>query len=281
MKLVHYLDEKWVKDNDLKISGFDISVLRGFGIFDFLRTYNQQPFMCKEHVDRLFRSSKILDIKLPFTKGEITQTILEGIKKNKKECEDFNIRIVVTGGVGVDSVTPGKPSTIVIFSEVQDYPQSYYEKGVKVITSLEKRTLAQAKSLNYLMGVILLQKAKKEKAVEVIYLNEKGKIFEGTTSNFFVVVNKTLITPKDGILVGVTRQVIFKIAKKLGIKIVEKDLTMKDISKFREAFLTASNKEVMPVVQIDKRRIGTGKVGAITKQIMEDFKALTDSYTFS
>lgn len=281
MKLVHYLNGKWVKQDDLKISAFDVAVLRGFGIFDFLRTYNQQPFLCKEHIDRLFRSAKLLGIKLPFTKEEITQIVRYGIKKNRKECKDFNIRIVITGGVGVDSVTPGKPTTIIQYTEAVAYPQSFYEKGVKVITFAARRALAEAKSLNYMIGIVAIQKAKKEKAIEAIYTDEKGKIFEGTTSNLFIVTNKTLITPKDGILVGVTRQMLFKLAKKLGIKIVEKDLTTKDIPKFREAFLTASNKEIMPVTQIDKRRVGSGKVGQITKQLMEEYKAITDSYIFS
>lgn len=281
MKLVQYLNGKWVKDENLKISAYDVSVLRGFGIFDFLRTYRQQPFMLKEHVQRLFNSAKALDIKLPWTKEEIVQIVLEGIHKNRKLTEDFNIRIVVTGGVGVDSVTPGNPSLIVMFAPVADFPKSYFTDGVKIITYPAKRVIAEAKSLNYLIGILALQKAKKENAVEAVYVDEKGKLYEGTTSNFFAVVGKTLITPKDEVLIGITRQVLVKLVKKHGIKLAERDLFYKDVPKFKEAFLTASNKEVMPVVKIDAKKVGNGKVGPITKKIMEEFKILTDSYTFS
>lgn len=281
MKLVNFLDGKWLRNEDLKISAFDISVLRGFGIFDFLRTYRHEPFMLTEHVDRLFKSAKHLGMVVPYNKEEIKNIILEGIRRNKKEAADFAIRIVVTGGVGIDSVTPGKHSLLVIFSPLQDYPKSYYEKGVKIITYPEKRVIAEAKSLNYLIGVVALGKAKKEKAVEAVYRDEKGKLYEGTTSNFFVVMNKTIVTPKNEILMGVTRQVLLKLAKKQGIKLVEKDIYYKDISKCKEAFITASNKEVMPVVKIDAKKVGNGKVGPITKKLIEDFRTLTDSYTFS
>lgn len=281
MKLVQYLNGKWVHDENLKVSVYDVSVLRGFGIFDFLRTYRQQPFMLKEHVQRLFNSAKVLGIKLPWTREEIVQIVLEGIHKNRKLTNDFNIRIVVTGGIGADSVTPGKGSLVVIFAPLVDFPKSYFEEGVKIITYPAKRVVASAKSLNYLVGIMALQKAKKEQAVEAVYRNEKGKLYEGTTSNFFGVINKTLVTPKEEILIGITRQVLLKLAKKRGIKFAERDLYYKDVSKFTEAFLTASNKEIMPVIKIDTKKVGNGKVGPITKQIMEDFKTLTDSYSFS
>lgn len=281
MKLVSFLDEKWLKNEDLKISAFDISVLRGFGIFDFLRTYRHQPFMLTEHIDRLFKSAKYLGMIVPYNKEEIKNIILEGIEKNKKQAVDFAIRIVVTGGVGIDSVTPGKHSLLIIFSPLQNYPKSYYEKGVKIITYQEKRVIAEAKSLNYLVGVVALGKAKKQKAIEAIYKDEKGKLYEGTTSNFFVVMNNTIITPKNEILMGVTRNVLLKLAKKQGIKLVEKDIYYKDISKCKEAFITASNKEIMPVVQVDDKKIGQGKVGPVTKKLIEGFNTLTSSYVFS
>lgn len=187
MKNFHYLDGRWVDSKNLKISVFDLSVLRGFGVFDFLRTYNSRPFRLKEHIDRLFNSAKILGINIGKTKKEIEKLVLTGIKKNRKG--ELNIRIVVTGGVGPDSLTQGKPSIIIAFTPAIDYPAEYYQKGVKIVSFKTKRVLPAAKSLNYQMGILALQKSKKQKAVEAIYIDEKGKIYEGTTSNFFAVIN--------------------------------------------------------------------------------------------
>src|SRR4030042_6036267 len=146
MMEIHYFDGQWLKSDELKISVFDLSVLRGFGVFDFLRTYHRRPFRLEDHVDRLFNSTKVLGLKVPLTKKEIGRLVEEGIKKNP-HLTDLNVRIVVTGGVGPDSTIPGKPSLIIIFSQAVDYPADYYKKGIRVITFQAKRTLPQAKSL--------------------------------------------------------------------------------------------------------------------------------------
>ncbi len=275
MKNFHYLDGKWVESDGLKISAFDLSVLRGYGIFDFLRTYNHKPFGLKEHIDRLYNSARILGLPMRWKREEITRIIAEGLKKNKRVYPDFNIRIVVTGGVGPDSTTLGEPSLIVIFSAAIDYPDTFYEKGVKIITHQYMRNLPDAKTLNYLIGIQVLQKAKKEGAVEVVYVYNNGKIYEGTTSNFFAVKDGALLTPKSDILVGVTRRVIFELATKLKIPLKEGNLYYKDIRSFDEVFITASNKEVMPVVKIDDKRVSDGRIGAITKLLITEYRKLT------
>jgi len=272
MPNIHYLNGHWVYDSDLKISAFDLSFLRGFGVFDFLRTYNRKPFRLADHLDRLFNSAKILGIKIGKTKKEIERIVLAGIKKNL--AGELNIRLVVTGGVGPDSITPGQPSLIVMFTPVVAYPKRYYTKGVKVITYQAQRLLPQAKSLNYLEGIIALQKAKKEKAVEAVY-TAYGKIFEGVTSNFFAVINGKLVTPKNEILPGVTKKVVLSIAKRLKIGVEEREIKLSEIKNFQEAFLSASNKEIMPVVRIDETIVGNGRVGKITQRLMKEFRQMT------
>jgi len=272
MPNIHYLNDNWVDDEGLKISAFDLSFLRGFGVFDFLRTYNRKPFRLTDHLDRLFNSAKILGIKIGKTKKEIERIVLAGIKKNL--AGELNIRLVVTGGVGPDSITPGKPSLIVMFTPVVAYPKKYYTKGVKVITYPAQRLLPQAKSLNYLEGIIALQKAKKEKAVEAVY-TAYGKIFEGVTSNFFAVINGKLVTPKNEILPGVTKKVVLSIAKRLKIGVEEREIKLSEIKNFQEAFLSASNKEIMPVVRIDETIVGNGRVGKITQRLMKEFRQMT------
>lgn len=272
MKSLHYLNNAWVTEKDLTISVFDLSVIRGYGVFDFLRTYNNKPFYFDEHIDRLFRSAKLLGITVPKTKPQIKKIILEGLVKNT--FPEKNIRIVVTGGVAVDGITPGKPSFFVIFTNAHDYPKEFYEKGVKVITYPHIRAFPGAKSLNYLSGVVALQQARKEKAVEALFVGPNGEIYEGTTSNFFAVIKGKLVTPKNSILLGITRTIVIAVAKKEGIEVVERDMNVSEIPQMSEAFITASNKEVMPVVRINSIPINKQKVGEITRRIYEEYKRM-------
>lgn len=272
MQSLQYLNNTWVSEKDLKISVFDLSVIRGFGVFDFLRTYHNKPFQLNAHIDRLFHSAKTLGIVIPKTKLQIKQIIEEGLAKNA--LPEKNIRIVVTGGITSDGITPGDPSFFIIFTKAVDYPQNYYENGVKIITYPHLRPFPEAKSLNYQAGIVALQQAKREKAIEAVFVGPKGEIYEGTTSNFFAVVKNTLITPPSDILYGITRKIVIDIAKKNGIKVDERKLFLSDIPKFEEAFITASNKEVMPVVKVNTTIIGKGIKRTITQRIQTEYNKL-------
>jgi len=272
----HYLNNRWVKTKDLKITAFDLAVTRGFGAFEFLRTYNKKPFRLEEHLNRFFHSLSILQMKPAKTKKEIKKIIKEGIKKNK--MKDLSIRIIQTGGKSDDGLIPkGKSNFIVMFSVVKIYPKKYYKQGIKLLTYPFLRRLAKAKSLDYLIGVLAVKKAKKQKAVEALYIDSE-KIYEGVTSNFFAVIEEKIVTPKDNVLPGITRQVVIEIAKKLGFLVEERDLFLKEIPNFSEAFITATTKEIMPAVVIDNLKIGDGKVGKITKILMKEFKRLVAKY---
>lgn len=272
MDSLHYLNDQWVGEKDLTISVFDLSVIRGFGVFDFLRTYNNKPFKLDEHIDRLFRSAATLGITVPKTKSQIKRIIAEGLKKNS--LPEKNIRIVVTGGVAGDGITPGRPSFFVIFVKAVDYPEEFYRQGVKVITYQHLRPFPEAKSLNYQAGIVALQKAKKEKAVEALFVGPKGEIYEGTTSNFFAVIDGKIVTPKDNILFGITRNIVIDIAKKAGVEVVERSINISEIPDMSEAFITASNKEVMPVIKINLQTIGNGEVGKTAKQLSALYERL-------
>lgn len=271
--IMHYLNGDWVEEKDLKISAFDLSVIRGFGVFDFLRTYNRKPFLLEPHIDRFFNSAKELGIVLPKSKEEIAAIVAEGIAKNS--LSDFNIRMVATGGVGPDGVTPGTPSLIVMFTEAHDYPAHFYEKGVKVITYPHLRTFPTAKTLNYLAAIVALQMARNNDAIEAVYTDNALRILEGTTSNFFAVLNGRLVTPKNDILIGITRGVVLELAHELGVTVEEREISTSEIPTFQEAFITASNKEVMPVVMIDEVTIGDGVVGQITQSIRKRYTAVS------
>lgn len=270
----HYLNGKWVKTEGFKISAFDLAVTRGFGAFDFLRTYDRQPFCLDDHLNRFFNSAKLLGLKVPKTKKEIRNIIFEGIKKNPGG--KLNIKIILTGGETTDGITPtGKHLLLLTFTPAVEYPKKFYQKGVSVITIKGSRFLPQVKYLNYTQAVLAMMRAKKEGAEEALYVDEKGRITEAARSNFFAVIGGRLVTPKIGILFGITRKVVLELAEKLNIPFEEKDIFVSQIKDFNEAFISASNKEIMPAIQIDNQIISDGKVGKITKKLMKEFKAFT------
>ena len=274
MRSINYINGKWVNNEDLKISAFDLSVIRGFGIFDFLRTYNKKPFRIDDHIDRLFSSAKILSITVPKTREEIKEIVANGLQKNS--YPEATIKLLLTGGISKDGITPGEPSFIVMFTGLPSYPEINYTKGVKIISYPYLRFLPEVKSFNYFPAVYAMQKATKEKAVEVLYIDQKHIIRECTRSNIFFIKGGKLITPKeDLILKGVTRKIVIEVAKKNRIQIIERDIKENEISSFDECFITGSTIEVLPTVLIDKIKIGNGKVGSVTGRIMRLFNDAT------
>ena len=274
--LVHYLNGQWLPKADLKISAFDISVLRGFGVFDFLRTYNQIPFRLQDHINRLHNSARALSMTVPVTDEELSSIINEGISRNSTQTPEFNIRIVVTGGISEDSISVGKGSLIVIFAPGHDYPEEFYTKGIKVATFKVMRQIPNAKSLDYMAGIGRLAKARKDGAIELIHVGPQGNLYEGMTSNFFAIIDNKLITAREGILEGITKKIILEeLAPQLNITVQERFPTIPEIPSFTECFITASNKEIMPVTFIDDQQIGDGTVGPLTKQLIAEFRKIT------
>ncbi len=270
-----YVNGNWALDSEAKIPVFDLAVLRGFGIFDFLRTYKHVPFRLDAHLDRLWNSARLLQITIPISKLELEKIITDGLKRNAAAAEDFNIRIIVTGGISPDSISIGTPSLIVLYTKAHVYPPEFYATGIKVTTFPVKRFIPEAKSINYMAGVLELKKARGLGATEIIHTDETGEIYEGMTSNFYAVINGKIITRPSEILEGITKKVVREIAAELKIPIVERTLNISEIKNFDEVFVTASNKEIMPVNMIDDVKIGSGKAGALTKKLIAAYRKLT------
>ncbi|MBW4574285.1 MAG: aminotransferase class IV [Aphanothece sp. CMT-3BRIN-NPC111] len=268
-----FLNGKYVTFDQACLPLNDLGIVRGYGVFDFIRTYNGIPFKLQEHVQRLQNSAKIIGLSLPWSTEEI-----EAIAKNTLErnnLSEANIRIVVTGGSSTDFITPmGKPSLMVIVTPVTEYLREYYEQGVKVITVQIERSLPGAKSLNYISAISALQQAKLTNAVEALYVDRQGHVSEGTTTNLFVFQGDKLITPQENILNGITREIVLQLAKDK-FEIIKQPINYSDLSNYDEVFITATNKEIMPVVQIDELTISTGKPGANTQTIMDLFYKYT------
>ena len=273
----YYVDGRFVDDGDAFISAKDLTVLRGFGVFDFLRTYNKRPFYLKEHVERLRNSAKHIGLAIKESNTDICSIVEETLKKNTHNDES-NIRIVYTGGISSDGVTPqGNGKLMVMVTHKHELPESWYTKGAKIITVDVERFIPESKSTSYLPAIFALQKAGKAGAVEAIYVDRNKRILEGTTTNFFYFKGSKLITSQKGILPGITRGVVMNLAKK-HFDVEVRDIKFSELSKMQEVFITASNKEIVPVIKINAMKVSDGKPGKNTRLVMELFRDYTTKY---
>jgi len=280
-----WLDGQLLDKNEAKVSVFDHGLLYGDGVFEGIRFYNGRIFRLEEHIRRLFESAKAIVMDIPWTQEEVCRFTCETVAANG--LTDGYIRLVVTrgeGGLGLNPYLCPKPSMFIIASTIQLYPKEHYENGLSVITCATRRPapgalMPQVKSLNYLNNVMAKVEAIQGGALEAVMLNEQGYVAECTGDNIFIIKNGTLLTPliSDGALDGITRAVIIELAAKLGIPFVERSITRYDIFICDECFLTGTAAEVIPVVSLDRRAIGDGKPGSITKKFLEEFHKLAMS----
>jgi branched-chain amino acid aminotransferase len=240
-----------------------------------LRTYGTTPFRLRDHIRRLESSASQIALALPWSAEQLEEIVLETYRRN--EIPDASIRIVVTGGPSANFMTPqGKPSLVVMVHPIIPNPASYYTQGCRATSTLVERTMATVKSLNYIGAIVAMDEANKTGAVEALYLDAEDRLTEGTRANLFVVHDNLLITPREGVLKGITRQVVLEIAA-TEFEVVEGPIHYQDLDAFDEAFLTSTTKEVLPLVQIDQHMIGTGLPGPKTKRIMQLFHAYARS----
>jgi branched-chain amino acid aminotransferase len=280
-----WLDGELVDESAAKISVFDHGLLYGDGVFEGIRFYNGRVFRLEEHIRRLFDSARAIVLNIPWTQEEVCRFTLETIAANN--LQDGYIRLVVTrgaGGLGLNPYLCERASMFIISSSISLYPAEYYENGLEVITCATRRPapaalMPQVKSLNYLNNIMAKVEAIQAGALEAIMLNEQGYVAECTGDNIFIIRDGVLHTPQvsDGALDGITRNVILELADQLGVKKIERCMTRYDIFTADECFLTGTAAEVIPVVALDRRQIGTGKPGEVTKRFIEAFRALAGS----
>ncbi len=279
-----YIDGEWPDEADAKISVFDHGLLYGDGVFEGIRFYAGNVFRLDEHLERLYDSAKAILLEIPLTIDEMREATLETIRRN--ELRDGYIRLVVTRGVGTLGLSPFncKPSVIIIAANIALYAEECYTKGLVVVTCGTRRPSPAAlspsiKSLNYLNNIMAKIEAINAGATEGLMLNEEGLVAECTGDNVFYARKGTIYTPPNyaGSLPGITRGVIFELAAKLGIPIIEREMTRYDIYTCDEAFLTGTAAEVIPMVMLDRRHLGTGAPGEITLKLMAAFHDLTRS----
>lgn len=255
---------------EARVGIYDIGLLRGFGIYEALTTSGGVPFMWKEHIERFRASAKRLDIKVPASDEELRRAVDELISRNG--YAETNIKFILTGGTAANSIeyNPDSPTFYILAEEFIPLPEKNFTEGCSLVTFEYQRQLPEYKTIDYLQAV-MLQKMRKEKgALEVLYTWE-GNALEAATSNFFIVKSGVLATPLKGVLHGITRRAVIECARP-HFKIEERDVSVEEIFSADEAFITSSFKEVVPVVRIDGKPIGEGKVGEVVPRVLALFR---------
>lgn len=283
MSIQVYIDGRYYAKEDAKISVFDHGFLYGDGVFEGIRAYNGRVWKLTEHLDRLYASAKAIWMEIPIPWQEMEQVVLETCRRNG--LRDAYIRLVVSRGYGDLGLDPRKcprPTVVCIADSISLYPPEVYTVGMKVISVATRRnpvdTLSpQIKSLNYLTGIMAKISAVTLGYPEVIMLNKEGYVTEGTGDNIFIVKGGKVLTPPAylGILPGITRNSVMEMARDLGYPVEEGVFTLFDLYTADEVFLTGTAAEVVPVVEADARKIGDGKPGAVTGQLIKRFRELT------
>lgn len=277
-----YINGEFLDKENAKISVFDHGFLYGDGAFEGIRSYNGLVYKLNDHIDRLMESLHTLMIQLPLTKKELTQAVIKTLQTNK--LKDAYIRLIVSRGVGDLGLDPrkckGHAGVIIITDKITLYPAELYQRGMEIITVPTVKNHPEAlnpelKSLNYLNNILAKIEATNVGYNEAIMLDHHGYVTECTGDNVFIIKDGVLSTPVHGRLRGITRQAVIEIAQKHKIEVQERPFTRHEVFNAEECFLTGTAAEIIPVVKLDGRTIGTGKPGGTTLKLIRWFKDMT------
>jgi len=280
-----WINGNLVEQGQAKLTVYDHATLYGDGVFEGIRTYGGKIFKCQAHVNRLYNSARQIRLAVPYSKQELIEAMAQTIAAN--EIRDGYIRLVVTRGAGTLGLNPFRcpePNVFIIADQVTLYPREMYENGMAVIIAKTLRTAPSmlnpaVKSLNYLNNIMAKIEAIDAGVSEAIMLNIEGNVAECTGDNLFIVKDGQVITPppEAGILVGITRGVVMDLAKRLGVAVLEQDISPESLYAADECFLTGTAAEVIAVTKIDGRIIGEGKPGPVARKLSQAFRNYIES----
>lgn len=271
------IDGLIVAPEDAKVSVYDRGFLYGDGVFETLRTYRGALFALDEHLDRLEASARAVGIPLPTSRAALERETVEALQAAGNT--ESTVRILVTRGqgpIGLDPAGATSPLRVILVEPFTPPSAGVYREGVATVTVRTERAAdaaPAAKVTNYLAAMLALQRARAAGAQEALLLDAEGYILEGTTSNFFLVVEGELVTaPRTAILSGITRARVIALAGRLGLSVSYRGIGRNSLEAASEAFLTSTLREVVPVVRVDDQRIGDGTPGGVTRRLHVAFR---------
>lgn len=280
-----WLNGKLVDQDQAVVSVFDHGLLYGDGVFEGIRVYAGRVFRLAEHLDRLWDSARAIMLEIPGGKDAMQAAVLETVRANG--LKDAYVRLVVTRGRGDLGLDPRKcpaPTVFIIAASITLYPEEHYRDGLAVVTVSTRRNIPEAqdpriKSLNYLNNILAKLEANRAGVLEAIMLNADGYVAECTGDNIFILRKGILQTPPThiGALEGITRAAVMKLAAAQSLPCAETVFTQYDLYTADECFLTGTAAEIIPVVNVDSRPIGSGKPGPVTRRLIDAYRGLTRS----
>lgn len=280
-KAVCWLDGRLVPPGEARISVFDHGLLYGDGVFEGIRFYRRRPFKLRAHLERLFDSARAIALDLPFGPEAVAAAVAETVAAFPDE--DGYLRVVATRGVGALGIDPKnctRPSLFIIADELTMVPGPVREQGARLIIAATRRLPPDGldpriKSLNYLNHILARIEANQAGADEAILLNGAGRVAEGTADNVFIVRHGRLLTPPtvEGALAGITRETVLELAGQAGIPALETALAPYDLYTADECFLTGTGAELIPVAEVDGRRM-TACPGPVFRDLARRYTAL-------
>lgn len=271
-----YLNGSIIPLSEAKVGVYDIGLLRGFGIYEALVVRHGKAFRFQDHMERFVRSTEELRITIPANGEEIEKAILELVTKNG--YTDAVVRLILTGGESIGGIEydGSKPTFYILVEEFIPLPAKYFTEGCSLMPVAFVRQFPQLKTTNYIQAVLLQEERKKQGALEILY-TDGTRVLEAATSNFFIVKDKKIVTPKEGVLGGITRKVALELASK-AYALDERDVTLSEVYTADEAFITSSFKDIVPVVKVGESIIGGGTPGTITKDLMGRMHEYIENY---
>ena len=250
------------KEDDAKILVTDLALQRGYGIFDFLKTINNQIIFKEDHFNRFYNSAKELNLEINFSKEQLFKVIEELMTKNN--TPNSGIKFILTGGYSEDGYSIAQPN-LIITQVPFEIAKNSLQNGIKLVTYNHQRQLAGIKTIDYLQAIRLQPFIKENGANDVLY-HHNGSLRECPRANFFIVKGNEVLTPQTDILKGITRSKVLELAGH-NFTISESELTLDDLATATEAFITSSTKNILPVLAIDGKPIGNGNTGKVTYQL--------------
>ncbi|GIV34500.1 MAG: branched chain amino acid aminotransferase [Chitinophagales bacterium] len=254
----------------------DLALLRGYGVFDYLRTYHGIPFRLPDYLERFRASAEYMRLPLRYSDSQISEIIQELLIQSSVK-ETAGIRLLLTGGHSPDSMTITEPNFAIIVEALGEGDPLHYQHGVSLITYPFKRIFPLAKTTNYIAAIKMLPEVKEKKAFDMLYVWD-NHVLELTRNNFFLVQGNTVITAKDDVLQGITRKVILELAAGK-FKTEVRAVHYKELQSASEAFLCGSARRIIPVVSIDGNPVGNGHPGEVTRSLMTMFDTYVEEYT--
>lgn len=269
-----YFNGNILPTNEIKLGIPELSIMRGYGIFDFFCTYNGKPFRFHDYMDRFENSARLMHLDIPLGRNDIEKTIHELLHHNQVPIQgDVGVRLLLTGGNAEDGYSISTPNFFILIENMPVYPVWQFEDGIKLNLHEHQRELPLVKTINYITAINLSVKRNELDVQETLY-HSNGNVLECCRHNFFLFKEDVLITANENVLKGITAKVVMELSQS-EFKVECREVKLSELQDATECFITGSTRGPCPVVEIEGIKIGSGRPGKNTQQLIDLFKAET------